>query len=138
MRLFKGGVKKWERSCFLEKNRIPFLFVLILSVGLLITACGSQEAEVENNGDVSDEAWAPSGQITIINGNDPGGPIDIMSRSIAEHLKRVTGQNVIVINMEGANHQLAYDAVTRSDPDGHTLLVTNLNTITQHELADNF
>jgi tripartite-type tricarboxylate transporter receptor subunit TctC len=54
----------------------------------------------------------------------PGGGIDVMARQIAEKLTPPWGQPVVVENKPGANTILATDAVAKSPPDGHTVLMT--------------
>src|SRR5688572_30970225 len=47
-----------------------------------------------------------------------------MARQLAEKLTPVWGQPVVVENRPGANTILATDAVAKSTPDGHTILMT--------------
>ena len=54
----------------------------------------------------------------------PGGGIDVMGRQIAEKLSGAWGQPVVVENRPGANTIVATDAVAKSAPDGHTVLMT--------------
>ncbi|MBL8590128.1 MAG: tripartite tricarboxylate transporter substrate binding protein [Methylobacteriaceae bacterium] len=53
----------------------------------------------------------------------PGGGTDIVARFIGEKLGAALGQPVIVDNRPGGNGVIAGEALTRSAPDGHTLLV---------------
>ena len=52
----------------------------------------------------------------------PGGPLDLAARSLAESARPVLGQ-IIVENRSGAGGNLGADAVAKSAPDGHTLLL---------------
>ena len=47
-----------------------------------------------------------------------------MARQIGEKLTAAWGQPVVVENKPGANTILATDAVAKSAPDGHTILLT--------------
>jgi tripartite-type tricarboxylate transporter receptor subunit TctC len=60
-----------------------------------------------------------------------GGSNDVMARLIAPHLEQSLGQPVIVDNRPAAAGQVGTDAVAKSPPDGHTLLlVASSHTVT--------
>lgn len=67
-------------------------------------------------------AW-PSKPIKVLVGVPPGGSTDAMTRMFADWLQESLGQPSVVENRPGANTVLAADAVAKSAPDGHTLLV---------------
>jgi tripartite-type tricarboxylate transporter receptor subunit TctC len=72
--------------------------------------------------------WAqayPSQPVRIVNGFPPGGATDIILRTMAEDLRTILGQAVVVENKGGANGQIAMEEVARAKPDGYTLLVSN-------------
>jgi tripartite-type tricarboxylate transporter receptor subunit TctC len=52
----------------------------------------------------------------------PGGPLDLVARSLADQVKDSLGV-VIVDNKPGAGGNLGADAVARSAPDGHTIVM---------------
>jgi tripartite-type tricarboxylate transporter receptor subunit TctC len=54
----------------------------------------------------------------------PGGATDVFARKFAQVLSEKWGQPVIVENRAGAGGVVGTDAVAKSAPDGHTLLVT--------------
>src|SRR5512132_3349422 len=66
----------------------------------------------------------PSRPIKLLVGAPPGGTTDTVARAIAEPMANALGQPVIVDNRGGAGGNLAADAVAKSTPDGHTLLVS--------------
>lgn len=53
-----------------------------------------------------------------------GGGTDVLARALGEGLSRELGQPVIVDNKAGAGTVIGNDAVAKSAPDGHTLLLT--------------
>jgi tripartite-type tricarboxylate transporter receptor subunit TctC len=71
----------------------------------------------------------PSKTITLVVPFAPGGNIDVIARSIAPSLSKVTGQSVVVENKAGAGGSIGSAYVARAEPDGHTLLVATTNTI---------
>jgi tripartite-type tricarboxylate transporter receptor subunit TctC len=63
----------------------------------------------------------PSKPVTIIVPNAPGGAIDILARSLQQHLQTAWGQSVIVEYKPGAGTALGTDFTAKAAPDGHTL-----------------
>lgn len=55
----------------------------------------------------------------------PGGPPDMVARLAAPKMSELWGSPVIVENRAGATGTIGTDAVLRSAPDGHTLLLTS-------------
>ena len=53
----------------------------------------------------------------------PGGTVDVVARVIAQRLGEQLGQQFMVENRAGANGTVGSDFVSRSAPDGYTLLV---------------
>ena len=72
----------------------------------------------------SAQAEYPTRTVRIIVPFAPGGGADIVSRLIAPHLQNSFGQSVIVENRAGAAGRIGTAVVAKSDPDGHTLLVS--------------
>lgn len=62
--------------------------------------------------------------VRIITPFSAGGSTDVLARALGEGLQRELGQPIIVENRTGAGSVLGNDAVAKSPPDGHTLLLT--------------
>ena len=77
----------------------------------------------------------PSKPIRIIVPFPAGGIVDLMARSLNDKLAAGLGQPVLVDARPGANASLGTEAVAKSDPDGHTLLLATLSTVTTPALS---
>ena len=64
--------------------------------------------------------------VKIVVGLTAGGGIDTVSRILAQKLGASTGQSFIVDNRVGAGGNIAFEFVAKSEPDGYTLLNTDL------------
>lgn len=64
----------------------------------------------------------PSKPLRLIVGYAPGGGTNVAARIFATQLSRQLGQPVVVENRSGATGRIGTNLVTRSTPDGYTLL----------------
>ena len=69
----------------------------------------------------------PDRTITIVAPYPAGGPTDAAARFIGPSLAATLGQNVVVENVSGGGANIGTGRVARAAPDGHTLLVHNMN-----------
>jgi tripartite-type tricarboxylate transporter receptor subunit TctC len=69
----------------------------------------------------------PSRPVRLIVGLAAGGGTDIAARLIGQWLSERLGQPFVIENRPGAGGNVAAEAVARSAPDGHTLLVGGVN-----------
>lgn len=76
----------------------------------------------------------PSKLVKIIVAFPPGGLTDAYARMYAEQLTTQLGGTAMVENKPGAGAILAIDAVSKSPPDGHTLLMTTSGTVWQNRV----
>jgi tripartite-type tricarboxylate transporter receptor subunit TctC len=82
-------------------------------LGLGMTAQASAESA----------ASFPSRPVTIVVPFPPGGPTDIVGRSLGVALSKKWGQSVIVENRPGAGGNIGSTTVARAQPDGYTLIL---------------
>src|ERR1700757_4836124 len=68
------------------------------------------------------EEW-PSRPIYFIVPFPAGGSTDVAARVVGDHLSRALGQQVVVENKSGANGNIGIEYVSKSAPDGYTVLI---------------
>jgi len=76
----------------------------------------------------------PARPVRLITPFNPGGAIDIYSRTIAEPLGKRLGQNVIVEAIAGANTISGTQQLVRAAPDGYTFMVTTMSTTVNNRI----
>ena len=100
---------------------------LLASAGALAVASGASAQSF------------PTGPVKIVTSVGAGGSPDVLTRILADHLTRLWGQQVIVINQPGAGGAVAIRAVAATPPDGTTLYMSlATNYIALPELQSNF
>lgn len=66
----------------------------------------------------------PSRTVLIVVPYPAGGSTDVLARALAAELSKVWGQPVVVENVGGASSIIGANKVSKSAPDGYTLLLT--------------
>jgi tripartite-type tricarboxylate transporter receptor subunit TctC len=74
--------------------------------------------------------WAPAREVRLLNGFPVGGSADVLCRILAEALRPIFGQTVIVDSKTGANGFIAAEIVARAPPDGHTVCFVTMGMLT--------
>ena len=81
----------------------------------------------------------PSGPVKIVTSVGPGAAPDVITRLVADHLTRLWGQQVIVLNQPGGAGAVAIKAVAAMPPDGLSLyMALASNFVALPELQANF
>src|SRR2546430_4162975 len=91
-----------------------------LAILLLVLAVGSATATAQDK--------YPSKPIKVVLPFGPGSATDIVMRIVAEQMRPILGQPVLVENKPGAFGILAIEEMARSKPDGYTLQIGNPGT----------
>lgn len=91
-----------------------FLVSLVASIAALALSAGQAPAQ-----------QFPSRAVKMVVPTSAGGATDAFSRALAPRLSEIWGQSVLVENRPGANQILGADYVSKSAPDGYTLLVSD-------------
>jgi len=74
----------------------------------------------------------PLRPVTLIVPFGPGGPTDIIARSLAEQADKVLSERIVVVNRPGASATIGTAEVHRAKPDGYTILLgDNISTVLQ-------
>ena len=73
------------------------------------------------------ESW-PSRSIRFIVPYPPGGPTDLMARSMSGRLAEALGQPVVVDNRAGAGGNVGAELAAKAPPDGYTLVMGAIST----------
>ncbi len=71
----------------------------------------------------------PSRQVRVIVPFPPGGPLDVLARALGEGFRARTGQAFIIDNKAGANTVIGATACKNAAPDGYTICMLTVSTI---------
>jgi tripartite-type tricarboxylate transporter receptor subunit TctC len=83
------------------------------AAGALVAAAGTAGAQ-----------GYPKGPVKIIVGVGPGSSPDVISRIVGDHLGRLWGQQILILNQPGGGGAISIRAAGNSAPDGHTLFMS--------------
>src|SRR5262245_40153712 len=96
-----GADNSWEE---------PTMRKLIIAIALTVFAATGAQAQTY-----------PPRSITLVVPFPPGGSTDVAARIIAEKMRPILGQAVIIENVGGAGGSIAVGRVARAAPDGYTI-----------------
>ena len=70
----------------------------------------------------------PDKPITVVVPFAAGGPTDVVTRLLGDHMSRTLGQTIIVENVGGAGGTIGMTRAAQANPDGYTIAVGNTGT----------
>ena len=73
-------------------------------------------------------AQYPNKPITVIVPFAAGGPTDVVTRLVGDHMSRTLGQTLVVENIGGAGGTIGMTRAAQAQPDGYTIAVGNMGT----------
>jgi tripartite-type tricarboxylate transporter receptor subunit TctC len=75
----------------------------------------------------------PARPITMVVPFAAGGPIDVVARIITPRMSELLGQQLVVDNIPGAGGMVGASRVSKTSPDGYTILLGNQGTHTYNQ-----
>jgi tripartite-type tricarboxylate transporter receptor subunit TctC len=97
--------------------RSTMAFVMVLLALSWLSAAGARAQDF------------PTRVIRVVVAFPAGGPTDFVARILADKLKPLLGQSVVVENKPGANGAIGAEYVARGEPDGHLLFLTTVGAV---------
>jgi len=88
-------------------------------LGALVICCATV---ITSAGSAAEQPY-PVRPIRVIVPYPPGGPNEVITRTIGEHVARTLGQPLVVDNRAGAASIVGTELAARAAPDGYTLLM---------------
>ncbi|MFS0646085.1 tripartite tricarboxylate transporter substrate binding protein [Siminovitchia sp. 179-K 8D1 HS] len=109
-------------------NKKSLFILVVLFTLLIVTACGGKASDTnaaKKGSDADSSNQYPNRQIEIIVPFAAGGGTDAVARVLAESLKPILNQEIVVVNREGGSGANGMNEGLNANPDGYTLtLVT--------------
>lgn len=88
----------------------------VIAWGVLFLVCFGQMAAAQSPG-----AY-PSRPIRLVLPASPGGPVDVIGRTMSAGLAEALGQQIVIDNRAGAGGIIGAEIVVQANPDGYTLM----------------
>jgi tripartite-type tricarboxylate transporter receptor subunit TctC len=90
--------------------------LVIMSLMCALCAAGGQHAAAQAPGSY------PNRPLRMIMPASPGGPVDVIGRTVGAGLAEALGQPIVMDNRAGAGGIIGAETVVRANPDGYTLM----------------
>jgi len=121
------------------KKRWAVIIIGVLIISLL-AGCSSQtgdasKEETSNNAASVEETKWPDKPFEVIVHAAPGGDTDFNATTFAQYFEQITGQPMVVTNMDGAGGSIATQAVLNAPADGSKALFTHTGPMIVNEVA---
>lgn len=107
-------------------QRLVSVCALLLSMAASAPALGQAAPTVDDY---------PNRPVKIIVPFPPGGPLDLMARTLGQKLSDDWKQTVVIENRAGGNSAVGAAAAARAEPDGYTLLVAMDTTLVYNPIT---
>jgi putative tricarboxylic transport membrane protein len=78
--------------------------------------------------DAKAEQPYPTRPITVVVPFSAGGPTDVLTRILGQHMSQTLGQQIVVENVTGGGGSIGAARVAKAAPDGYTMVMGNLGT----------
>ncbi|MEO3474277.1 tripartite tricarboxylate transporter substrate binding protein [Roseomonas sp. CAU 1739] len=76
-------------------------------------------------GDATAQGSWPTRPIRVVVPSSPGGPTDVVTRLIGDHILADLGQPLVIDNRSGGGGMIGFRLAARAEPDGYTLIMGN-------------
>jgi tripartite-type tricarboxylate transporter receptor subunit TctC len=110
---------------------------VLLGMGLLLAGFGQEVAESKSATAATakeDVKW-PTKPVTILVGMSAGGSTDVVARAFQPYFQKELGQNIIVVNVEGAGGNIGLTQLSKAKPDGYSMAIYAFPSACLNELA---
>src|SRR6201985_1852706 len=105
---------------FVMRWKLPPFKLLLATVAVLFAWSGAGRVEAQTY---------PNHVITMVIPFAPGGSTSLVGRVVADKMAQILGQNIILDHRPGAGGTVGSKFVSKSDPDGYTLLLGYTGTL---------
>ncbi|KXA16336.1 hypothetical protein HMPREF3206_00436 [Fusobacterium equinum] len=105
------------------KSKFLKVFSSVVMGAVLLSACGTDKSKAENGGDKY-----PSKPVNVIVAYKAGGGTDVGARILVSEAQKSFPQPFVIVNKPGADGEIGYTELLKSEADGYTIGFINLPT----------